>query len=128
MLRRVPLVLPLFVLLAGANACNFGDGLEEAEMWQQLFTTWTCTADGRADFRFEAFQLSDFGSDHEWSDLDNGERLPAYVSTTDAYLKNADDSALRNFELVPSDPDVLDHLEEWELTAGADAPYQCTTP
>lgn len=125
--RRIGVVL--LVVLAGAptSAC-WGGGFEEAEMWQQLFTTWSCTAEGRADFAFEAIQLSDFGSDHEWVDLETDERLPAYVSTTDAYLKNADDSAFRNFTLVPNDPDVLDHLEEWTVTAGADDPYRCTTP
>lgn len=128
MSARGTIAFLIAVVVGGSTSACWGGGFEEAEMWQQLFTTWSCTAEGRADFAFEAIRLSEFGSDHEWVDLETDERLPAYVSTTDAYLKNTDDSAFRNFTLVPNDPDVLDHLEEWTVTAGSDDPYLCTTP
>ncbi len=120
------------VLATLAVACLLGSGCGDDDndgaaltLWEQVFGTWDCTANGRAAFAFQVIRKSNFGSDAAWVDLATQVKAVASVGETQIYLKGADDKAFRNFEYKIEVSEVLHHLGEWSLTANGQTPYAC---
>jgi hypothetical protein len=94
-------------------------------LWEQVFGTFDCTANGRPAFAFEVIRKTTFGSDADWVDLGTQAKASATVSLTQLYLKGADDKPFRNFEYTVEVSEVLHHLTEWSNTTAGMAPYIC---
>jgi hypothetical protein len=98
------------------------------DITDQVFGTWSCTADGRPDWGFEVVRGDDPSRNESgWIDRDTGDQLVAYVHLTDLYLDDATEVSFRNFEYKWLKPgsSVIDHLEEWEQSAAPNAQYVC---
>lgn len=115
--------LALFCLLG--TACSEKKDPSELLLWEQVFGTHDCTANGRPAFAFEVIRKSSFGSVADWVDLGTQAKSAATVELTQLYLKGPDGKAFRNFEYTVEVSEVLHHLTEWSITAGASDPYIC---
>lgn len=139
---KIVLVASLMGLLGLARDCgeeepangggNGGGGTTQptprdtsTPLWEQVFGEWSCEAAGRAPFAFEVVRKSEYGQKHDWVDAETGQPLEASVTFTSIYLLTAAGKAFRNFEYKTVEPEVMDHLEEWSLTANGETPYRC---
>jgi hypothetical protein len=105
-----------------------GGETTSGDITDQVFGTWTCTADGRPDWGFEVVRGDDPSRNESvWIDRDTGERLVAFAHLTDLYLDDATKEPFRNFEYEFTEPgsNTIDHLEEWTQTAAPNAQYVC---
>jgi hypothetical protein len=119
-------VLSLLGLFAFVHDCgdDGGDGPAAAtgEVWEQVFASWSCTAEGRPPIAFEVQRVSDTGIVHRWRS--GGAQGDASVHLDALYLEGFNGIAYDDYGYAEQPKGTLAALDEFNQGAGT-APYHC---
>lgn len=122
-------ILSLVGAFALAHDCGGDDAVGNAaatgDVWEQVYTKWSCTAEGRPPIAFEVQRISDTGVVQQWAS--DGEKGTASVHMDALYLENFKGIAYDDYGYVEQPKGTLVALDEFQQGNGV-AAYHCVKP
>ena len=129
-------ILSVVSVFALAHDCGGGDAggtpaatgetpAATGEVWEQVYTKWSCTADGRPPITFEVQRISPTGIIQQW--VSDGEKGTASVHMAALYLEDFNGLAADDYEYVEQPKGTLVALDEFQQGNGVTA-YHCVKP
>lgn len=123
-------VIALVSLLGIARDCGGDDGAGGGttnttagkEVSEQVYGTWSCTANARPPITFEIKQVKPTGVEQQW--LSDGEQGIASVHLDALYLEGFKGIAYDDYGYTEQPKGTLAALDEFGTAAGT-APYHC---
>jgi hypothetical protein len=117
------------VLLIGFGAlvchCGGGDAAATGEVWEQVYGSWSCTAEGRPPIRFEIQKVAEAGVEQRWTS--DGQQGVASVHTDALYLEDFKDISYDDYGYTEQPKGTLAALDEFGQGNGVE-PYHCVRP
>lgn len=106
----------------GGDDTAGGGAAAAVEVWDQVYATWSCTADGRPPMTFEIQRISENGVEQRW--ISDGQQGTASVHTDALYLENFKGISYDDYGYTEQPKGTLAALDEFGQGNGI-APYHC---